>query len=283
MGTPTGYKDLDETLAGWIAGDLVVLGARPSTGKSALALEFVRKQAKIGNPTLFFSLEMSRISLVMRLCCLEANVDSHKVRTGTTNKEERQKIILALNVMSGWPIWISEPARMWSYDLVRRVRTFSARHPVKVVIVDYLQLLKARAENRVQEVGKIAQDMKEAARILGKQSGGAIVTLAQLNRLEPNERPRLDNLRESGEIEQVADVVMFLWNTDDVEAGEKHPYRKMLGVAKQRNGPLGTIKMMFNSESGEFYQPDKETWDYWTDVYKKADSGEKKHKQKRID
>ena len=280
MGTTIGYSRIDEVLAGWIPGDLVVLGARPSAGKSALGLEFARKQAKLGNPTLFFSLEMSRVSLIMRLCCLEANVDSQKVRTGTTNADERQQIVSALGRIAEWPIWISEPSRMWSSDLIRRVRALSLRHSFKLVVVDYLQLLKARSENRVQEVGKIAQDLKEAARIIGKQSNGTIVALAQLNRLAVNERPRLDHLRDSGEIEQVADVVLFLWNHDDVEPGEKHPYRKMLGVAKQRNGPLSNIRMMFNATSNEFSEPTKETWEYWDSIYKQQDGEKKKGKHK---
>jgi replicative DNA helicase len=200
MGTPTGYKETDEVLAGWIPGDLVILGARPSVGKSALLLEYLRRQAKVGNGVLFFSLEMSRASLVMRLCCLEAEVDSHSVRVGKSSDQDKKKIIAALNVMSQWPIWISEPTRMWSYDLVRRVRSFSARHQVKLVMVDYLQLLRAKAENRQIEVGKVAQDLKEAARIVGKQSGGTVIAAAQLSRLAPDERPRLDSLRESGEL-----------------------------------------------------------------------------------
>lgn len=280
MGTRTGYAALDEVLAGWIPGDLVILGARPSCGKTALTLEFLRRQAKEGNSVLYFSLEMSRASLVTRLCCLEAGVDSHKVRIGNADKEDRAKLVEAMNAISNWPIWISEPSRMWSYDLVRRVRAFSARHSVKLVMVDYLQLLRARAENRQQEVGKIAQDLKEAARILGKQCEGTIVATAQLSRLAPNERPRLDHLRDSGEIEQSADVVLFLWNADDVEAGEKHPYRKMLGVSKQRNGPLSTMRLVFQAETNEFHTPTEEEWKYIGDLHKPKE-GEEKKKRRR--
>jgi replicative DNA helicase len=147
-------------------------------------------------------------------------------------------------------------------------------------MVDYLQLLRARAENRQQEVGKIAQDLKEAARILGKQCEGTIVATAQLSRLAPNERPRLDHLRDSGEIEQSADVVLFLWNADDVEAGEKHPYRKMLGVSKQRNGPLSTMRFVFQAETNEFHTPTEEEWKYIGDLHKPKE-GEEKKKRRR--
>jgi replicative DNA helicase len=280
MGTPTGYASLDEVLAGWVPGDLVILGARPSTGKTALTLEFLRRQVKEGNGVLYFSLEMSGDSLMTRLCCLEADVDGHKVRIGTTDAEERTKIVTTLGKMGNWPFWISEPTRMWSYDLVRRVRSFSARHPIKLVMVDYLQLLKARAENRQIEVGKIAQDLKEAARILGKQTGGTVIATAQLSRLDPNERPRLDHLRESGELEQAADVVLFLWNTDDVEPGEKHPYRKFLGVGKQRNGPLSTMRFVFRAETNEFHTPTEEEWKYIGEMNKPKE-GEEKPKKKR--
>ncbi len=264
-----------------MAGDLVILGARPSTGKTALTLEFLRKQAKEGNGVLYFSLEMSRASLMTRLCCLEAGVDGHKVRTGNVEKEDREKIVNALNAISSWPVWISEPSRMWSYDLVRRIRAFSARHPVKLVMVDYLQLLRAKAENRVIEVGKIAQDLKEAARVLGKQTGGTIIATAQLSRLAANERPRLDHLRESGELEQAADVVLFLWNADDVEVGEKHPYRKMLGVGKQRNGPLNAMRLMFESNTNEFHTPTEEEWKYIGDLHKPKEGEEKKKRGRR--
>lgn len=281
MGTPTGYAALDEVLAGWVAGDFVILGARPSAGKTALQLEYMRRQAKEGNGVLFFSLEMSRDSLMTRLCCLEAEVDGHSLRTGNLNAEDRIKLVKAMAKISNWPIWISEPTRMWSYDLVRRVRSFSARHPVKVVMVDYLQLLRARAENRQIEVGKIAQDLKEAARIVGKQSGGTVIATAQLSRLDPNDRPRLDNLRESGELEQSADVVLFLWNADDVEPGEKHPYRKFLGVGKQRNGPLNTMRLMFRAEINEFHTPTDDEWDYIGKMHKPKEDEEKPKKKKK--
>jgi replicative DNA helicase len=281
MGTPTGYRDLDNVLAGWIPGDLVILGARPSTGKTALTLEFLRKQAKEGNGVLYFSLEMSRVSLMTRLCCLEAGVDGHKLRTGNTDREERSKLIAAMNTIANWPIWISEPSRMWSYDLIRRVRSFSARRPIKVVMVDYLQLLKARAENRQQEVGKIAQDLKEAARILGKQCGGTVIATAQLSRLGADERPRLDHLRESGELEQAADVVLFLWNADDVEPGEKHPYRKMVGVGKQRNGPLSVMRMVFESTTNEFHTASDDEWKYLGEMHQPKEGEEKKGRKRR--
>lgn len=280
MGTPTGYAALDDILAGWIPGDLVILGARPSGGKTALTLEYMRRQAKEGNGVLYFSLEMSRVSLLTRLCCLESGVDGHKIHTGNADQDERKKIVEAMNAISKWPIWISEPARMWSYDLVRRIRAFSARHPVKLVMVDYLQLLKARAENRVIEVGKIAQDLKEAARIVGRQCGGTIIATAQLSRLAPDERPRLDHLRESGELEQVADVVLFLWNKDDVEPGEKQPYRKMLGVGKQRNGPLNVMRLMFESKTNEFHTPTEQEWQYIESLHKPKE-GEEKKKRRR--
>jgi replicative DNA helicase len=255
IGESTGYPTLDGLTAGWIPEDLVILGARPSMGKTALCLEFFRRLGKRGIPAMFFSLEMSKASLIMRLACMIGRIDSHKLRTGHCSAEDVRKIRDAMAEMSEWPNWILDPPRLYSGELLSKVRHYAERFKLKFVIVDYLQLLRARAENRTQEITAVSRDLKEAAKVLGKLSKGTLLATSQLSRMKTRE-PQLEDLRESGQIEQDADVVMFLWNKDkDAKNGQFDPYEKYLKIAKQRNGPTGTIPLIFLSPWTAFETP----------------------------
>jgi replicative DNA helicase len=277
LGMPTGYADLDLFTAGWMAEELVVLGARPSTGKSALMVEFALFQARQKNPVLILSLEMSRISLLFRMISNVGRINGHALRTGKCTAEMRRTISLAIEEIFELPILISDPPRMWVHEVVNRVRFVATRHGVKFAIIDYLQLVRAKAENRVVEVSKVSAGLKEAARIIGKRTGGTLLALAQLSRLAADEEPTLDKLRESGAIEQDADMVMFLWNQPVKEGEENRDFQqKNLTIAKQRNGPLGRVKFIFEGAFTSFRPAAKTIWDEPGNVvdFKKKGSGD---------
>jgi replicative DNA helicase len=255
VGIPTGYPDLDEVTAGWVAGDMVVLAARPSVGKTALSLEFAHRQVSRGIPVFYVSLEMNRLQLLLRLICLRARVDSHALRHGRLDDTDRSKMFKAMTELREMPLWITDPTRLSSRDLVYRVRGMGEQHRVRLCVVDYLQLMVAATdkENRTQEVSQISRDCKEAAKILGKISDGTLIVLSQLTRLGNHERPQLHHLRESGEIEQNADVVMFIYNEkENAQLGQADPIPKKLDVQKQRNGITKTIDVVYLGQFNAF-------------------------------
>lgn len=265
MGTPTGFPYLDAITAGWMPQDLVVIGARPSVGKTAYGVDLALYQALEGNPVLLFSLEMSRLSLVIRMATNLGRVNGHHLTMGTLEEHEVKQVSNALVKLSGLPIFISDPSRMYSFELVNRVRYFATKYKIRLVIVDYLQLLHAKSRgdhgvNRVQEIGEVVQDLKEGARILGKISGGTLIALAQLSRLAADEQPQLHHLRESGEIEQAADLVMFLWNSKE-DSDVKDATIKRMKVAKQRNGPTGDLRFLFYGIHSRFVSIEKGVFD----------------------
>ncbi len=255
IGRATGYRDLDQKIAGWIPGDLVVLAARPTAGKTALALEFARHQAEEGNATLIFSFEMSRVSLVQRLACRVADLNLHKFRSGHLGREEQGRLLVAMGKISDYPIWIADPPSMRATEIRWKIRTLAQRIKPALVIVDYLQLLRAKAENRTQAVTEISMELKATARELGEICKGTLVAISQLARISPRERPRLHHLRESGQIEQDADTVLLLSDQGDVELGQTVPWTKILDVAKQRNGPTGLVRFTFFPSVMGFEQP----------------------------
>jgi replicative DNA helicase len=245
IGTPTGFADLDDLTAGWAPSDFVIIAARPSVGKTALALEFLRRGANAGNTAAIFSLEMSRASLVLRMVCREARVDHHKMRTGFISMEEQYRLVEALARISKLPIWIDDRPGLSASDIRWRIRSLAKREQLKLVFVDYLQLITAKAENRTQEVTKISMELKVAARDLGELTGGTLIAISQLNRIAANERPRLHHLRESGQLEQDADTVILMSDAEESENGQEDPNSKLIDVAKQRNGPCGSFKLLF--------------------------------------
>ncbi len=257
-GTPTGFSWLDATLAGWVGGEYSVLAARPSQGKSALAIKFLLQQGLRKNAAHMFSLEMGRQSVLLRMACLMARVDSHKLRTGRISGEELRELTEALSKIADMPIWVDDQPGLRATEIRRRAIAHARRHETKLVVVDYLQLARAQGKDLYEQVTAVSKEMQAVARDLGEASGGHLLALAQLNRLADKRRPRLTDLRDSGSIEQDADTVMFIYTEqnekeagrieeleDDETRGQKKPFNKILDIAKQRNGPTEFRSFLF--------------------------------------
>ncbi len=268
-GVPTGFPDLDNLLAGLQKSDLVILAARPSVGKTSLALDIVRQVAiKAKVPVGVFSLEMSKEQLVDRLLCAEANVDLWKMRTGKLSDREEDddfpRIGHAMGVLSEAPIFIDDSASLNVMEIRTKARRLKAEHNLGMIVIDYLQLMEARpgAESRVQAVAEITRALKGIARELDLP----VLALSQLSRaVEMNKPaiPKLANLRESGSIEQDADVVMFIYrkaadrNYRIEELTSQERYMAEIHIAKHRNGPTGLIKLFFDEPRASFKNLDK--------------------------
>ncbi len=249
-GVPTGYTDLDETLAGMQDSNLLILAARPGVGKTALALNIAQNASfKSRLPVGFFSLEMSKEELMDRLLVSQAEIDAWKMKTGRLDEEEFTKLSDAMGELYETPLFIDDTPGMSILEMRTKARRLQAEHGLKLIIVDYLQLARPtrNLDNRVQEVSEISQGLKNLARELKIP----VLALSQLSRqVEARgiKRPQLADLRESGAIEQDADVVMFLWreNDEDLE-------NMSLDIAKHRNGPLKSIKLRFRGDRIKFY------------------------------
>jgi replicative DNA helicase len=253
-GIETGLKDLDDMTSGLQAGELIVIAARPSLGKTALALN-IGAHAAIENHKAvgMFSLEMSKESLVIRLLCSEARIDSHKLRTGFSSREDWSRITPALGRLSEAPLYIEDTPALSIMQIRAKARRLKAEKGLDLLIVDYLQLIsgQGRFENRTQEVSYISRSLKSIA----KELKVPVLALSQLSRApeqRPGQRPQLSDLRESGSIEQDADVVIFIFRekmkaaTEDGEAEYTHGgYETHLIVGKQRNGPTGDVPVVF--------------------------------------
>ncbi|MBU1131500.1 replicative DNA helicase [Patescibacteria group bacterium] len=265
-GIPTGFVDLDNLLAGLQKSDLVVLAARPSVGKTSLGLDIARQIAvneKI--PVGIFSLEMSKEQLVDRLLCAQAEVDLWKMRTGHLSDKEEDgdfpKIGQAMGVLSEAPIFIDDSAMLNVMEIRTKARRLKLEHNLGLLIVDYLQLMEGRtrsSDNRVQEISEITRSLKGIA----KELDIPVLALSQLSRAVEQQTgpaiPRLAHLRESGSIEQDADVVMFIYRkatdrkyrVDELSAEERNIAE--IHIAKHRNGPIGTLKLFFNENQASF-------------------------------
>ncbi|MCE5336732.1 MAG: replicative DNA helicase [Desulfobacteraceae bacterium] len=245
-GVPSGFKDLDKLTAGFQKSDLIILAARPSMGKTALALNIARNAAqKSGVPVGFFSLEMSKEQLAMRLLCMEALVDSHKIRTGFLSQHEGAKLISAANSLDV-PIYIDDTPAITPLELRAKARRMMTEG-LGMVVVDYLQLMKGRetADRREQEISEISRSLKG----LAKELDIPVIALAQLNRKveeRADKKPMLSDLRESGAIEQDADVIMFIYR-DEIYTKQacKEPGVADIIIGKQRNGPTGEVKLTY--------------------------------------
>lgn len=249
-GVPTGLARLDNTLSGLQESNLIILAARPSVGKSSLALNIaqyaaIEKKVPIG----IFSLEMSANQLSDRMLSSQADVDSWKISTGNLNDGDFDKITLAMGELAEAPIFIDDTPGINIMELRAKARRLHVEHKVGMIIVDYLQLVQGRRnENRVQEVSDISQALKNIARELSIP----VLALAQLSRAVESRgetRPKLSDLRESGSIEQDADVVMFLYRPSDENRESVH-----LSIAKHRNGPTGEIQLYFRGGRTKFYE-----------------------------
>jgi len=264
-GVPTGFTNLDNLLAGLQKSDLVILAARPSQGKTTLALDIARNigvREKI--PTGIFSLEMSREQLVDRLLCAEANVDLWKMRTGKLSdsgeNDDFSRIGDAMGVLSEAPIYIDDTPLLSIMELRTKARRLQAEHKLGFIIVDYLQLMEGNrsrnSENRVQEVSEISRGLKAIARELDIP----VLALSQLSRAVESRTPaipQLSDLRESGSIEQDADVVMFIYREELYKPETDRQNITDIYIKKHRNGPTGKIELFFDQERVSFRNLEK--------------------------
>jgi replicative DNA helicase len=261
-GVPTGFSDLDNILAGLQKSDLVILASRPSIGKTSLSLDIARHvalQKKI--PVGIFSLEMSSDQLVDRLLAAEARVDAWRIRTGrlrsSDDEDDFAKIGEAMGILSEAPIYIDDSARANVMEMRTLARRLQSEHNLGLIIIDYLQLMEGRSsDNRVQEVSEISRSLKGLARELNIP----VLALSQLSRAVENRSPqipKLSDLRESGSIEQDADVVMFLYREDREKPDTPNKNIIQVIVSKHRNGPLGTASLYFNDAITSFSSLEK--------------------------
>lgn len=262
-GVPTGFKDLDSILAGLQKSNLIILGARPSVGKSSLALDLARHAAIKEKVSVgVFSLEMSKEEVIDRLICAQANVDLWKLRTGNLSSsgdnDDFARIGHAMGALSEAPIYIDDTAGLNVMEMRTMARRLQAEHGLEMIIVDYLQLMEGRGniDNRVQEVSEISRSLKGLARELNIP----VVALSQLSRgIESrgggDQKPRLSDLRDSGSIEQDADVVLFIYREPKEDSENKNI--ASIIIAKHRNGPIGEVKLFFNQQYTSFRNLDK--------------------------
>jgi replicative DNA helicase len=251
-GLATGFNDLDKMTSGLQRSDFVIIAGRPSTGKTAFALNIAAHAAvELHRPALIFSLEMSKEQLVQRLICAEARVDSRNVRSGFMQQGEWSRIVNAAGRLHEAPLFIDDTANLSVLEARAKARRIMAEHRLELVVIDYLQLMQGRwrAENRQQEISEISRSLKA----LAKELNVPVVALSQLSRAveaRGEGLPRLSDLRESGALEQDADLIMFLArkeNAPDVEAGTTD-----LVIGKHRNGPTGRLELVFHAEYTRF-------------------------------
>lgn len=248
-GVATGFADLDSTLAGMQPSNLLILAARPGMGKTAFSLNIAQYVTVVEKmPVGFFSLEMSKEELVDRLLVAQADIDAWKLKTGRLGEEEFTKLSDAMGILADAPLYIDDTPGLSILEMRTKARRLMAEKGLKLLIVDYLQLIRGRGlENRVTEVAEISQGLKNLARELKVP----IISLSQLSRAVEHrgiKQPQLADLRESGAIEQDADVVMFLYREDDEDLSDMR-----LSIAKHRNGPLRTINLHFKGDRVRFY------------------------------
>lgn len=257
-GIPTGFHDLDKLLGGLQKSDLVILAARPSIGKTSLALDMVRQiavQSKI--PVGIFSLEMSKDQLVDRMLCAQAGVDLWKMRTGQLSDSETEddfpRIGQAMGILSESPIYLDDSATSNVMEIRTKARRLQMEHGLGLLVIDYLQLMEGRAgiENRVQEISEISRSLKAIARELNIP----VLALSQLSRaveLSNPPIPKLSHLRESGSIEQDADVVMFIYREEYYKKDTDRKGYADIIVSKHRNGPVGQVELFFDAHKASF-------------------------------
>ncbi len=258
-GLATGYIDLDQKLGGLQKSDLIILAARPSMGKTSLALDLMRHVGvELKVPVGIFSLEMSKDQLVDRLLASQSGVDLWKIRTGHLNDGDFENIGQAMGVLSEAPIFIDDSAGSNIMEVRTKARRLQSEHGVGLIVVDYLQLMEGRStENRVQEVSEISRSLK----ILARELNVPVIALSQLSRQvenRPDKVPQLADLRESGSIEQDADVVMFIYREDMYKGKDsRRPNIAEIHIKKHRNGPTGQVDLFFDADRTSFRNLDK--------------------------
>jgi replicative DNA helicase len=258
-GIPTGFTRLDNLTSGLQPSDLIILAARPAMGKTALALNLARNAALDGNvPVAVFSLEMSKEQLSMRMLCAEARVDSSRLRSGFLNPEDWNRITDAASVLSEAPLFIDDSPDISATSIRTKSRRLKMDKDLGLIVVDYLQLMRGNqsTERRDLEISEISRSLK----LLAKELNVPVLALSQLNRkLEErsDKRPQLSDLRESGALEQDADVVAFIYRDEVYNKDENNPLRGTAEVilAKQRNGPTGVVPLTFLGSYTRFENP----------------------------
>jgi replicative DNA helicase len=253
LGVPTGFRDLDKLTGGLQKSDLVILAARPSVGKTSLALGFAYNAAvRFGQRVGLYSLEMSGEQLVQRLLATETGVDSHRLRQGIIDDDEWQRVSTALGRLAEAKIFIDDTAGLTIQELRSRARRLAAEQGIDLLIVDYLQLMQGRRnDNRVQEVSEISRGLKGLARELDIP----VLSLSQLSRAVEGRQehvPKLSDLRESGSIEQDADIVMFIYREELYNPETEKRGIAELHIAKHRNGPTGMVPLRFFTNIAKF-------------------------------
>jgi replicative DNA helicase len=266
-GTPSGFSDLDELTTGFQPGDFIIIGGRPSMGKTALGLNIAQHVGReLKEPVAIFSLEMSKEQLAMRMLCAEAKVDSSSVRKGIFSKEDWRRLTGAAGRLAEAPIFIDDSSDITVLEMRAKARRLKNEHgALSLVVVDYLQLMRGRGsfERREQEISEISRSLKG----LAKELKVPVIALSQLNRSveqRENKRPNLSDLRESGAIEQDADVILFLYREEVYNKNSPSNRGKAeMIIAKQRNGPTAIIPLTFLSNCTKFvpstdieYQPE---------------------------
>ena len=255
-GVATGYDELDRMTAGLQPAEMIILAARPSMGKTALAMNIVQHAAMIDKvPVAVFSLEMSVESLALRMLCSLGPIDSQRIRTGRLIDSDWPKLTRATGMLSEAPIYIDDTPGLTVLEMRAKARRLKSEQDLGLIVVDYLQLMqgKSSSENRAQEISDISRSLKAMA----KELNVPVLALSQLNRSLENrtdKRPQLADLRESGAIEQDADVIMFIYRDEVYNRAEGNPNRGLaeIIVGKQRNGPTGVIKLSFLGEYTKF-------------------------------
>jgi len=254
-GIPTGFTELDKMTAGFQPNDLIIVAARPSVGKTAFALNIAQNVAtKTGENVAIFSLEMGADQLVMRMLCAEGNINAQRLRTGSLEQEDWNKLTMAASSLAGTGIYIDDTPGIRVNEIRSKCRRLKQEHGLGMILIDYLQLIQGNGrggENRQQEVSEISRSLKQLARELKVP----LIALSQLSRSvesRQDKRPMMSDIRESGSIEQDADIVAFLYRDDyyDKESESKNIIEII--IAKQRNGPVGTVQLAFVKEYNKF-------------------------------
>ena len=254
-GVPTGFSDLDYKTSGLQPSDFVLVAARPSMGKTAFVLNIIEHVCMKKNmPAIIFSLEMSKEQLVNRLFAMESHLDAQKIRTGQIYNEEWSTLVDAVAKVSKSNLIIDDTPGISIGELRSKCRRMKLEHGLSLIVIDYLQLMSAgskRNENRQQEISEISRNLKALAR----EMEAPVIALSQLSRAcesRPDHRPMLSDLRESGAIEQDADLVMFIYRDDYYNKDSEHPGEAEIIIAKQRNGPIGTVNLAWLAETTRF-------------------------------
>lgn len=260
-GLASGFRDLDRLTSGLQASDLILVAARPSMGKTAFTLNIATYVAvKLKQPVAFFSLEMSNVQLVQRMLCAEGGIDSQALRSGELTDDDWKRLIIASDRLTKAPIYIDDTPGITVAELRAKARRIKSDHGLSLVVIDYLQLMQGRAskngDNRQQEISEISRSLKALARELGVP----VIALSQLSRSVESrtiKRPMLSDLRESGSLEQDADIVMFLYRDEYYNEDSERKDQADVIIAKHRNGPIDTITLFFEKRFTKFTTLDR--------------------------